>query len=297
MSDDVAVLLIAFNRPQLTAQVLQAIRCARPSRLYIAVDGSRGKADDAPCAMVRRMAKANWKCQVYTLFHDLNLGCRQGPIAAIDWFFEHEDCGIILEDDCVASATFFPYCAELLERYRDDERIMCISGDTFQPPRETSNSYYFSRYSHTWGWATWRRAWAKYDDSMREYPDFRSKLEKLSGVPGFAKFWIFELNRAHERKIDSWDHAWLFACWFHGGLTCTPRVNLVTNIGFGGDATHTHSRSSPWSNMPRFDIEIPLRHPRVMTCDTVADDYVTRTVFKAHLYDNRLRGDDRKGPG
>src|SRR5262249_20722231 len=159
----IPVLFLIFNRPNTTARVMEAIRTAGPGRLYVAADGPRdGNADEAKrCAEVRRIAtQVDWPCEVQTLFRERNLGCRQAVSSAITWFFEQEQEGIILEDDCLPSPSFFPYCAELLARFRNDERIMCITGCNFQQDMKGyPYSYYFSKYHHVWGWATWRRAW------------------------------------------------------------------------------------------------------------------------------------------
>jgi hypothetical protein len=172
-----AVLFLVFSRPHLTAQVMATIRAAQPKRLYVAADGPRKRpGEDELCNEARRIAtEVDWPCEVRTLFRDTNLGCRVGVSTAMDWFFEHEKEGIILEDDCVPSQSFFPYCAELLDRYRDDARIMCISGDNPRArPVQRRESYVFSRYPLIWGWATWQRAWRLYDATRSSWPEYRS---------------------------------------------------------------------------------------------------------------------------
>jgi hypothetical protein len=283
---EVPVLLLVFNRPDTTARVMEAIRAARPERLYIAADGPRdGKSGEATrCAEVRGLSVGvDWRCKVHTLFRERNLGCRQAVSSAITWFFQQEPEGIILEDDCLPSQSFFPYCAELLTRFRDDERIMCITGNNFQ--RDMNGypySYYFSNYNHIWGWATWRRAWRYYDDTMTLYPKFvdYNSFKALSCSRGFLDYWKGELDKVYHRTLDTWDYVWMFSCWANSGLTCTPRLNLVSNIGFSPDATHCRDINSSSSNLPRYDIEIPLKHPPLIVSNSDADAYVSENIFK-----------------
>src|SRR5688572_20529443 len=174
------VLFLIFNRPAVTKQVFEAIREMRPTRLYIAADGPRPAIPNEldNCRKAREAALAvDWECQVKTLFRDKNLGCGRGPSTAITWFFEHETEGIILEDDCMPSPSFFSYCAELLARYRDDTRIMHIAGTNLEKPqqRDQEHSYHFSNFTYCWGWATWRRAWKFHDFDMKLYNEINKK--------------------------------------------------------------------------------------------------------------------------
>jgi hypothetical protein len=275
-----AILLLIFNRPDTTALVFEAIRQARPARLYVAADGPReALGEEQRCEHARRIATdVDWPCEVKSLFRDRNLGCRVGVSTAIDWFFEYEEEGIILEDDCVPSQSFFRYCAELLDRYRHDERIMCISGDNFQLGRSvTPYSYYFSRYNHCWGWASWRRAWRLYDLSVSSWADYR-QLRALDswgdGDPTFKSYWTEIFDRCARGEIDTWDYQWTFACWAQHGLTCLPVRNLVTNIGFGhAEATHTTVVSGSGGFVPGEELEFPLRHPSLVARHVEADHF------------------------
>jgi len=279
------ILLLIFKRPKTTRRVMAAISHARPSRLYVAADGPRaGRADEKLCEEARQIATSHgWPCTVRTLFRDRNLGCRVAVSTALDWFFEQEEQGIILEDDCVPSPTFFPFCNELLDRFRDDERIMCISGDNFQKGRfVTPHSYYFSRYMHCWGWATWRRAWSLYDREMSLWPEFRRSggLEAWSdGQTSFEKYWEKIFDTAAAGKVDSWAYRFLFSCWVQGGLTCLPEKNLVANIGFGEDSTNTTCSDHWFAGLPAEDLQFPLRHPKIVVRDVQADRYSDRNVF------------------
>lgn len=279
-----AVLFLVFNRPDTTKQVFGAIRKAKPPRLYVAADGPRDdkSGEREKCGEVRRIAtQVDWDCEVKTLFRDKNLGCKYGVSGGIDWFFENEEEGIILEDDCLPSQSFFWFCEELLERYRGDKRILMISGDNFQfGKRRTNDSYYFSQYTHIWGWASWRRAWRYFDKDMENWPLIRDNgyLFDILQNKRAAKYWAQIFETVYRGKIDTWDYPWTFSCWIQNGLTVLPNVNLVSNIGFDGDATHTTSKDNANSKIPVFNLSFPLKHPNWMIRDDVADRWTDLNV-------------------
>ncbi len=279
------ILFIVFNRPDTTAQVFQAIRKARPRRLYVAADGPRPERDEARlCDSARRTATdVDWPCELKTLFRASNLGCKRGVAGAIDWFFEQEPEGIVLEDDVVPDASFFPYCEELLERFRADKRVSMIGGSNFVSNHvRLDGSYGFSVYGHIWGWATWRRAWADYDREMADWPRWRDAggLERLRpGDRPFIRYWRTVFDAAHAGKIDTWDYQWQFSNWRAGRLATIPAVNLTLNIGFRGDATHTKSNAPEClrRSVPRA-LKFPLTHSGVLGSDAV-DLSISRKVF------------------
>lgn len=281
----VAVLFLVFNRPEVTAKCFEAIRAARPERLYVAADGPRqGKENEAErCELARRLATAvDWSCDVQTLFRSENLGCRRAVSGAIDWFFSMETEGIILEDDCLASPSWFSFAEEMLDRYRDDERIMCISASHFHgEAHKPEHSYFFSRYNHCWGWASWRRAWAMYDVDMSGWPALRG-TSWLTGIGRgsrlFTNYWRHIFDRAHAGLVDSWAYRWTFSCWAQSGLTIMPSQKLVINIGFDSEATHTFGQSPAWVR-PIGALEFPLQHPVRVTVDEAADLWTDRNVF------------------
>jgi hypothetical protein len=278
-------LLLIFNRPDLTEQVMEQVRQAEPSQLFVAADGPRADYPKDPerCKKAREVAtEIDWDCEVYTLFREENLGCKQAVSSAITWFFEHVEAGIILEDDCVPRPTFFPYCAELLERYRDDERIMAVSGDNFQPEDRTYEaSYYFSAYPHCWGWATWDRAWKHYDGQISAWKSLRDTnwLEGWLGTEGEAEYWRNIFDRVAREEVDSWAYPWTFACWKAHGLTTLPAINLVTNIGFGDRATHTKTGESETPQFSNDALSFPLRHPSVVVRDYRADQFTSENHY------------------
>lgn len=281
-----AVLFLVFNRPELTAQVFEAIRKARPPRLYIAADGPRPDhpRDVERVARVRTLATAvDWPCEVRTLFRETNLGCRLAVSGGLDWFFEQEACGLVLEDDCLPSPSFFGFSQAMLERYRDDERVMSVCGTQIYPRRPFSCSYSFSHYAQMWGWATWRRAWLKYDRGLEQWPRYRAG--RCRGLPldsWFARYvWASKFERVRAGLLDTWDYQWIFSCWISGGLTIVPAVNLVRNLGVINESTHTKRFRSTYINPPHQMFNEPLIHPECIAVDEVVDRFVARHRFGA----------------
>jgi len=279
------ILLIVFNRPDTTAKVFELIRAAQPTKLYVAADGPRAsrQGEQERCERARQIAtQVDWPCEVRTLFRERNLGCKQAVSQALDWFFDQEEQGIILEDDCVPHPTYFRFCDEMLERYRDEPRVALISGDNFQFGRTYGEtSYYFSRYVHIWGWASWRRMWKLYDRDARIWPEF-SQQRRLEAVLGGnareVRYWTRKLDAVHAGHIDTWDYQVNLAMWAHDMLAVIPQKNLVTNIGFGADATHT-SGGSKFADLRTEPMPFPLQHPATIEVCRPADDYTARTMF------------------
>ena len=239
-----SVLFVIFRRPEATARVFEAIRRARPSRLFVAADGPRpGRQDEAElCRQTRAVVeRVDWPCQVVTRFQETNQGIKEGVTGAISWFFSQVDEGIILEDDCLPHPDFFPYCAALLKQYRDDERVFHVGGNNFQPKsRVMAESYYFSRYNHIWGWATWKRAWDRYRAEFEGLEDFLVEADR-TGFWDSAReqtYWSKMFRRTRDGRVITWDYQWTYTMWAEGALAVTPRSNLVANIGFGHGATN-----------------------------------------------------------
>ncbi|HBZ35112.1 MAG TPA: hemolytic protein HlpA-like protein [Rikenellaceae bacterium] len=282
---ETAVLFLVFNRLDTTKQVFKAIRQAKPSQLYIAADGPRADhpGEDEKVQAVRDyvVSSIDWDCEVKTLFRDENLGCKRAISSAIDWFFSHVEEGIILEDDCIPDQSFFLFCQDLLEHYRDDERIMMISGDNFQFKREpTETSYYFSRYPHIWGWASWKRAWDLYDSEMTAWPEIRENgyLKGILPDKRAVKYWKSVFDSVYNGSIDTWDYQWVFSCWINCGLSIIPNQNLISNIGFGQSSTHT-KEDSKFSNLPIGKMKFPLKHPKFVIWNVSADRFTERIWY------------------
>ena len=283
------VLFLIFNRPETTQQVFSAIRKAKPPRLYVAADGPRSDYpnEDEKCEHSRKIATiVDWDCEVKTLFRDQNLGCRLAVSQAIDWFFEQESEGIILEEDCLPDQSFFWFCQELLNRYRDDTRIMHIGGTNFQfGEKRTNYSYYFSRYTHLWGWATWRRAWMYYDEKLKQWPEAKQNEILLHWADNrrFIFYWKSLFEKAASGDLDTWDPQWIFACWSQNGLSVVPSVNLVSNLGFSKDSTHTQDVKSPLAYMSTKAITFPMEHPNHIVRHWKADQHVECQQFSRPL--------------
>ncbi|HKZ36423.1 MAG TPA: hypothetical protein VJ184_02155 [Chryseolinea sp.] len=275
-----AVLLIIFNRAQTTKLVFEAIRKAKPPRLYVAADGPRAsvESDLVKCKEARKIIdEVDWPCEVKTLFHDENLNCGKAPSTAMTWFFENEEEGIILEDDCLPSASFFTFCQELLERYREDTRVMHIGGNNFLDGwcSDSDYSYYFSKSGHIWGWATWRRAWKTFDFDILLYEKLKQNgfFENffLNAFEKFYRLRKFDKTVASRGTVDWWDYQWDFARYSHSGLAIVPHKNLVKNLGFGADATHTVNSKGKLTSLEAHELEFPLKHPPFVIRDIESD--------------------------
>ncbi len=290
------VALLIFNRPDTTARVFEAIRQAKPPKLLVVADGPRAdKPDDIEkCKAARAIVEGvDWDCEVLKNYSDLNLGCGKRPATGITWVFEQVEETIILEDDCLPHPSFFRFCQDLLDYYRNDQRIMAISGDNFQFGRKrTEYSYYFSRYNHIWGWASWRRAWKYFDYDLKLWPKIRKEnwITSILENRKVVKYWTKNFQRTYEGDPTVWDYRWTFACWIQNGLTILPNVNLVSNIGFGEDASHTIASKSRVANLPVKEMNFPLKHPPFLLRHVEADDFTDRNLFDSSLFSRFLRG-------
>ncbi len=283
------VALFIFNRPDTTEKVFAAIRQAEPSKLLVVADGPRrDRPDEAEkCAKTRAVIdRVDWNCEVLTNYSEVNLGCKLRVSSGLNWVFDNVEEAIILEDDCLANPTFFTFCEELLERYRHDERVMVISGNNFQYGYNYSDySYYFSRYTFIWGWATWRRAWQHYDGDMKQWQKIRDErlLVSILGETKTLKFWHRWFQEIYEGDETVWDCCWTLSCWLQNGLSIIPKVNLVSNIGFDENATHTKDLDNPRAFLPAELIEFPLLHPPFILRNVRADIIAQTNVFTPHL--------------
>jgi len=277
---DVPVLFIIFNRLDTVKQSFDAIRKYRPKRLYLAADGPRiGKDGELErCLEVRSwvLSQIDWQCDVRTRFQNQNIGCGHHPESAITWLFEEEECGIILEDDCVASYSFFEFSSEMLERYKDDNRISIICGSNFDKEhlcRSDSSDYFFSKISYTWGWATWRRTWKSYDFSMKGWNQISKGrlLRWLFKEPEYREYWRYIFDETvRTQPQDIWDYQFFFSCYNRRQMSIVPNVNLVSNIGVGQDATHTIEADGKME-LKVASLTFPLKHPNKVVCNSAYD--------------------------
>jgi hypothetical protein len=284
-----AVALIIFNRPNATKIVLDCVRKVKPSKLFIIADGPRQHIfdDEEKCAVTRQLIDSvDWDCQVLKNYSDINLGCKYRISSGIDWVFEQTEEAIILEDDCLPHESFFPFCEELLDKYRNDQRITTISGNNFQFGRQGREfSYYFSRYPLIWGWATWRRAWQHYDVEMKCWEILRDDhwLEDVLDDSRAIKYWHQLFQGCYEGSIDSWAFPWTLTSWIQKSLNIIPSVNLVSNIGFSPQALTTKDTYSPFANYPTTTMEFPLKHQPLIIRDAEADQFTQYTQFDISL--------------
>jgi integrase len=286
------IAFIIFNRPRHTAESFAAIRAQKPSKLLIIADGPRPghPTDFERCSETREVvANIDWPCEVLRNYSDVNLGCKLRVSSGLDWVFDQVERAIVLEDDCIPHEDFFPYCETLLDRYETDPRVWVITGNNFQHGTKRGDaSYYFSKFNHCWGWATWRRAWKHYRVDIPFWPDWRATADWRKKLPDPVErtVWSGLLDRVQRGEIDTWDYQWTACVWYHGGLTATPNVNLVTNIGFGPDATHTVS-SGDQDGLPIFPLGT-LTHPKQVKQNLAADRHVFNHNFGGLDHPDRL---------
>lgn len=273
------VLFLIFNRPDTTRKVFNAIRQAKPKQLFVAADGPRSDKEGEleKCQKARKIATSvDWDCEVKTLFRDNNLGCKIAVSSAIDWFFENVEEGIILEDDCLPDQSFFQFCEKMLEEYYNDTRVMMVSGTNyFLDMQEISESYFFSKHFTIWGWATWRRAWRFYDININEWGRIKeeNQLKYLTNNFFIKKHFERTFDLISNKKIDTWDIQWVFACFFNNSLCITPKCNLVSNIGVEG--THATGKITDSHFLKSYSIDTQnIIHPKM--------------VFPNRLYDEKL---------
>ncbi|WP_212917714.1 hypothetical protein [Marinomonas sp. A3A] len=293
-----AVLFLVFNRLDTTKQVFEAIRQAKPPRLYIAADGARtskeGEAEKVQLVRDYITQNIDWDCEVKTLFREKNLGCKYAVSGAITWFFENEEQGIILEDDCLPSQSFFWFCECLLETYKNDLRVWHIGGVSTIPNSIISNddSYYFSALNHIWGWASWKNRWEKYDVDIVNFPEYKENenIKDVFNRKLWQKFWLSNFEGVYSKKIDTWDYQWCFATWANRGISIVPTVNLIANIGFGADATHTTESDAKMSNRAKKEMQIPITHPSTIRINKKYDEYNFKYLFEISYFSLFLNG-------
>lgn len=285
------VLFLVFNRLNVTKKVFSAIAQAKPPRLYIACDGPRAHkiGEDKVVNELREYLLANitWECEVKTLFRNENLGCGKAVSGAITWFFEHEESGIILEDDCLPSQSFFDFCQQLLVKYRNDLRVWHISGySVLDKGNLVDSSYYFSRMTQIWGWATWRDRWEKFDIDMKLYPDlFKSGYCKSIADSLRLKLWHKQLFEDNFGNYKTWDCQWYFTVLTNNGLSATPAISLVENLGFSMmDSAHPEQADRVVSATKANEIEFPLQEPKFMLVNKELDNKYFKWRTKNGVY-------------
>ncbi|MCZ6705447.1 MAG: glycosyltransferase family 2 protein [Bacteroidetes bacterium] len=263
---------------------------AQPARLFIIADGPRKNVigEDEKCREVRSIVEdIDWDCDLSVNFAESNLGCRNRVSSGLDWVFNQTESAIILEDDCLPSLSFFRFCDELLEKYWDEPSVMMVSGTNLLRESSSDSSYLFTMHGRVWGWATWKRAWNTYDVDLKSWP--KKKLENPFRRLPLHKKEIGGLERTlddlydrnpENRKLDTWDFQWDYNRYIHNGLAITPKVNLVTNIGFGDDATHTPDRNHKLANIPIGTLDFPLEHPETIELSVKYEENFYKKVIR-----------------
>ena len=276
---------MAYNRPNVTERIFLAIRQAKPKRLYFAADGANpGKvSDEEKCRAVRAIAdRVDWDCEVKTLFAGQNQGCQRAVTAALNWFFTNEEAGIILEDDCLPAESFFWFCDEMLEHYRNDDRMASITGSNLQAGKHWgSGTYYFSRLCNVWGWASWRRFWHKYDVKLQRFGELNieRELDKIFPDRFLSQAWQELFVRLRAGQIDTWDHQLQFTAFFENALCITPNQNLISNLGFHREATHTNNPAHNFhGNLPLGEVR-EIKHPVSFLPEDEADYFFLKKEF------------------
>ena len=284
---DVPVLVLGFNRPDRVRTLIERLRVVKPERIFFAVDGPRSHVETDRKLVSEThslVSELNWGCEVSTHFQESNLGCAEGVTAGINWFFTQVGEGIILEDDVIPSESFFQFSAELLERFRLDQRVWCISGSNRIPATEVSTefSYRFSAIPQIWGWATWRDRWDNYSLDIQQWRSKGLTNRQLFKVVGYSPaaflYWSANFDLMAKMAVDTWDIQLVNAAMRNQALAVIPNVNLVENIGWGADATHT--QEVPRSIQPIEAMHFPLKHP-LIEVDSKADRYLNRSVYQA----------------
>jgi hypothetical protein len=268
---NVPIVFIVFNRPDHTRAVFQRIAAVRPPRLLLIADGPRNTrpAEGESCFQVRQIVKeVDWPCEVSTNFAEENLGCRKRIVTGLNWAFSQVEEAIILEDDIAPDPSFFRFCEEMLIRYRGDSTISMITGFNIVEDHSPQDwSYFYSKLTHIWGWATWRNSWQRYDEHLRDWPAIKAAglMRQYFRLPEQQRFWTWIFDQMHAgRGPDTWDYQWFYTNLIHNALSITPRVNLIENIGFGPEATHTTDIDAA-PGLKAGTLTFPLIHPPAVT--------------------------------
>lgn len=272
------ILFLIFNRPDTTEKVFEIIRKIKPEKLFVSADGPRAhkEGEKEKCEQTRKIIeRVDWKCEVHRNFSEENLGCKKGVVKGINWFFDNVEEGLIIEDDCMLDDSFFGFAEAMLKRYKDDERIMHIGAANFQDGKKRGDaSYYFSKFCHVWGWATWRRAWKHYDVAIKSFSQFKTNNTIAAILPDrkMQKHWLKLFQTVYDNALDTWDFQWVYTVWELKGMSIIPNENLVTNIGFGEEATHTRDSEHVLAENKSGSIK-EIIHPEKIKINEEADKY------------------------
>lgn len=276
---DTPVSLFVYNRPEKTRKVVRQVATVEPPTLLVVADGPQESTTDDAEKVSRTRAviedAVDWDCDLRREYAVENLGIYERFVTGLKWVFSQVSESIILEDDCVPAESFFRFCEKMLETYRDDERIMEITGyNVVGEWKSDIQDYHFSHYGSHWGWATWRRAWEWYDPEMTgwECPEIRARVRDTVGDESQADYLEYLYNRVYQGEIDTWDYQWRFSKQINSALSIVPSRNLITNIGFDAEATHTDSIDSELGGTERYSLDFPIRENDFVAVDSGYDD-------------------------
>ncbi len=274
------ILFLIYNRPEYTKKVFEAIRRARPKKLFISADGPKmdKEGDDEMCNETRKIVeRIDWPCETKTMVGNENLGCRLGVIKGPNWFFENVEEGIILEDDCLPNESFFEYCEKLLKKFRNKNEIMMISGSNPATSITSDYDYFFSRFYHIWGWATWKRAWSKYDVNVTEWPRLKKErlLEKVFPTNIENRMFVEKMIDQVYGKVSSvWSIQWTYTCLLNNGYAVLPKYNLISNIGLVG--VHEMNEDQLFIKTKKIDFA-NFSHPKTIGTDQAVEDLIFKS--------------------
>jgi hypothetical protein len=279
----IPVVLIIYKRSNNLKKLISAVREYKPSKIYLVADGPKNKTDAKSCKKTRETTEEliDWKCKINKIYARKNMGLRNRVVSGLDKVFSDEKWAIILEDDLVIEPSFFSYCDTLLKKYEKNKRIISIAGNNFQfGKNKIKESYYFSRYVHSWGWATWRRAWQLYDNEMKDWQDLKKTnwLKNIFNNKVLELYWKKIFNMVMDKEVDSWAYRWTYTSLLNNKLTIIPKVNLVSNNGYGKNATHTKLKSRTL-DLPIEEINSPLKHPKKIKRNKQADKTTERNTY------------------
>ena len=290
----VPIVYVCFNRPKLTNKTFKCIKKIKPSKLFLILDGPRknNKQDKINCLKVKKIIQnINWKCKVYKNFSKENLGLKNRFFTGLDWVFNIANEAIILEDDCLPHDDFFYFCEAMLKKYKNSNKVKFITGNNFQDQKKTdkiSEDYYFSKYSHIWGWATWKKTWydVKREDNYWKNKIFNSDFDMMKSTAKEKKYWKNMYKSVLNNKLNSWAIYLLFSIWKNKGLTITPKINLIKNLGLSrGTNTKNLDIKLDISNK---NLNKPLKHPNIINVNFKKDLYVFNTIYNKNFF-NRLK--------
>lgn len=270
---DTPVAFFIFNRPEKTERVFEQIAAAEPPALYVVADGPRPDVADDPtlCKQTRKVVEdPDWDCQTHRNYADENLGVCERISTGIEWVFRHEREAILLEDDCLPHLHFFPFCEQMLEQYRGDERVMDVTGtNAISKWKDDRQDYHFSYHGIIWGWATWREAWDNYDPEMKLWDDseVRGRIRDVLADDAQYRYTERVYNKTYTGELDTWDYQWGFARQRNSGLSVVPSRNLVTNIGFDTGTVHKNAEGDPRANLPLFGLDFPIEQNQFVAPD------------------------------